>query len=129
MLSCIEPVIGCLGFRRSGLLTGKGSKRTSATYTSPGTIDKAGEEGLITGALLAAGLELGLWNFCATASQALALEATTATRGAFLIQVLCRMLIASCLRPAVYVQNLKREGCWRLLPIRTVADPPLANST
>eukprot|EP00884_Botryococcus_braunii_P002767 jgi/Botrbrau1/12491/Bobra.0169s0038.1 len=33
-----------------------------------------------------AGLEMGFWNFLATSSQALGLEHTTATRGAFLIQ-------------------------------------------
>lgn len=36
---------------------------------------------------LAGGLELGLWNFCASGLQALSLELTSATRGAFLLQV------------------------------------------
>ncbi len=36
--------------------------------------------------LLVGGLELGLWNFAASSTQALGLEFTTATRAAFLIQ-------------------------------------------
>ena len=39
------------------------------------------------GATLLAGLELGAWNFAGTASQALGLELTTATKAAFLVQV------------------------------------------
>lgn len=40
-----------------------------------------------------AGVELGFWNFCGSTFQALGLQYTTATRGAFLIQVMNRYLI------------------------------------
>ncbi|KAK9806623.1 hypothetical protein WJX73_001020 [Symbiochloris irregularis] len=71
---------------RGGLLTGSTSSKRETRIESQGTTSQASQGGFLTGALLAAGFELGLWNFAATASQALALEATTATRGAFLLQ-------------------------------------------
>lgn len=40
-----------------------------------------------TDQLWVAGVELGLWNFCGSTFQALGLQYTSATRGAFLIQV------------------------------------------
>lgn len=40
-----------------------------------------------TDVLWVAGVELGLWNFCGSTFQAVGLQYTTATRGAFLIQV------------------------------------------
>ena len=40
-----------------------------------------------TDVLWIAGIELGLWNFCGSTFQALGLQYTSATRGAFLIQV------------------------------------------
>lgn len=80
-----------------------------------------------TDVLWIAGIELGLWNFCGSTFQALGLQYTSATRGAFLIQVRlifsyssaldCNSMIYSHYAQAVPAHH-SPPACW---PVETLA--------
>lgn len=57
-----------------------------AAATRSSSNEGAGPSTSTAGAVLAAGLELGIWNFLGTSSQAIGLELSTATKAAFLTQ-------------------------------------------
>lgn len=69
---------------------------------------------------MAAGVEMGFWNFLATSLQAIGLERTSAIRGAFIIQVNRRLLTGkACLQSGGCSQL--RNTCLSLTPRSTDA--------
>ena len=84
-------------------------KRTSSSSSQPQPIRSLIRKvrsalNSTTDELWVAGIELGLWNFCGSTFQAIGLQYTTATRGAFLIQV-TNFLQAPCSMSACEVTH------------------------